>query len=1021
MNGPSSSSISSLPDDPTVAVAGPREADSHVLLAALPELATAPVGSRAVDGLWLFDTALAALSAALLMQRSGAHAVAVHLGECYATADGPRPIDSVSALLRALAGSAAPGQILISEASFEALADDLPNDAAWVSTLSWRAHGRYLLDGQGEAVAVIEVLSDRSAGPSQPSESSGLHRLADEGLIPGWRAAVGQEVPLRRGWRLLQRLGVGGFGEAWLGSHVESGERRVFKFCYHETRLVSLKREVALFRMLQKGVDGHPGILPLLDWHLDSPPYFLESPHIAGGDLRQWCAGRGGVQAVPLADRLEIAAQMAEALAAAHAVGVLHKDIKPTNVLMQEHDGQLQVTLADFGVGAITEALRGEAAQMTIAGGGSRSALFGDSALLGGTPKYMAPELFEGRPSTIHADVFAFGVVLYQLAVGDLNRALGATWQEEVGSAPLRANIASLTARDPAHRRTDLAVLAGELRRLNQREAELLEAQRAAAAAARAQRRRRLLVPAVIALLLLALVLAGMLQRISQEAERANAEAARANAEATRANLEAQRANREATTASEVTEFFVDLFKIANPDESRGAAVTVREVLDTGAERVDEELAGQPRVRARLLLVISNVYRQLGLFVAAVPMAERAVAVLRAEGDTGVDLARTLNALAALHGDAGRFEQSVALAEESLALMEAAGLQDDVHYGDALSILGSVFNDMGERERAGPVLERTVAWREQHLPAGDPGIAIALNNYGFHRLQLGDYRGSAELFERSLAIRRASLGEEHSETAISWSNLSAVYRNRGELDRADEAARRAAAIWEATLGLNHPFTTVGWHNQSVLARLRGKQQEARDLSNRALAVRRAVHGEDHPWVASSLSEVAQADSALGNHAEAESAQRSVLALRIKRSGADSKDVALSRITLSDILLAAGSNADALAEASAGAAQLRQLAEAAPEDRVLRQEFAGGLFQWGWSLARNGDRDAAIPIWREALKTLQGVEGEDRLIRVIQLRARLHAALGEQESSLRLRKELDTVGFVDPLLDALEGD
>jgi len=1008
-----SNPVTPIMEDPTQLLQGERPtAPARVLLAALPAVPHLAPAERRIDAdLWLFVSAADALQAALDLQRGDRYAVAIHPSECVTGADGAHPLDSQIAVARAMLSSATRGQILISEDAYAEIADALPRETPWVDALAWRAHGRYQFEGQIEPLCVIEVSSDISSLSSPPTGSGQLRRLPDEGLIPGWRAAIGQEVPLRPGWRLLQRLGVGGFGEAWLGCHAVTREQRVFKFCYHESRLVSLKREVALFRLLQQRGQDHPGILPLIDWHLDSPPHFLESPHVAGGDLRQWCAQRGGVGQVALAVRLEIAAQMAEALAAAHAVGVLHKDIKPTNVLMDERDGKPLVRLADFGIGAITDELRGEAAQLTVAGGGNRSSLFRDSGVFGGTPKYMAPELFEGSPSTIQADVFALGVVLYQLVVGDLARALGNTWSDDVSSEPVRANIASLNARLPSQRRTDLVALAAELREVPQREAALAQARKEAAQAERMRRLRRWLVPAFVGVLGLAIVLAGMLQKISEEATRANAEAARAN-------LEADRANREAATAEEVTEFFVDLFKIANPDESRGAAVTVREVLDTGAERVDEELADQPRVRARLLHVIGNVYRQLGLLSAALPMAERGVMVMRNEAEPGIDLARALNQLAAMQADAGRYTDAVALLQESLASIEAAGLQEDSHYGDALSILGSVYNDMGERALAGPVLERTVAWREKHLPPGDSGIAIALNNYGFHRLQIGDYRGSADLFERSLTIRRAALGEDHSETAISWSNLSAVYRTRGELDRADDASQRAAKIWETTLGSNHPFTSVGWHNLAVLARLRGKFEVARDESIRALAVRRANYGEDHPWVAATLSELAQAESALGQHAEAEANQRAVLALRIKRSGADSKDAALSRVTLSEILLAADQPAAAREEAEAGAKRLRALAEASPDDRVLRQDVASSLFQWGLSLARTGEQDQAIPIWREALALLEGIEGDDRLIRVIQLRARLNAALGQREIAATLREALNTAGYADPLLDRL---
>jgi serine/threonine protein kinase len=993
------------PEEATVPV--PGQAGRHctrILLAANPASAAPPLAdARDGDDLWLFESVTEALEAALALQDSGRQGIAVHRGGCLEGADGVRPLGASAALARALAALAAPAQILVSEPGFEALAQDLPADAPWVSTLEWRAHGRYRVQGEAQDLGIVEVSAGPRPDSQPPADSDRVVRLPDDGLIPGWRAAVGQRVPLRPDWRLLRKLGAGGFGEAWLGRHAGSGEQRVFKFCYHASRLTSLKREVTLFRLLQKGIGGD-GFVPVLDWHLDSAPYFLETAYVSGGDLRQWCAARGGVSALPFDQRINIAAQMAEALAAAHAIGVLHKDIKPSNVLVEDAAQGPRVRLCDFGVGAVTETLRAEAAEMTVAGGGSRSALFGGTALIGGTPMYMAPELFEGRPPTIHGDAYALGVVLYQLAVGDFGRALGAGWEDDIEGEPLRSDIASLVARDPAQRRSDLAALAIDLRRLGEREAQRVALMEAESRAARSRRLRRLLLPAFAAVTLLALVLAAMLQRISEEAARANAEA--------------ERANLEAASAREVTDFFVGLFRIANPDESRGAAVTVREVLDRGAERVDQELAGQPQVRARLLNVIGNVYRQLGLFRDAVPMIERAVAVETESGAEPINRAGTLNRLAALYGDSGQFERAVEVAEASLAIMEQAGLDTDKHYGDALSILGSVLNDIGDRARAGPVLERTLAWRQQHLDPESGAVAVSLNNLGFHRLQIGDYAGAADLFERALKIRRTTLGEEHSETAISWNNIASVQRLRGHLDQAEEGARRATAIWEGSLGPEHPFTTVGWHNLGSIARLRGELGQARDHLERSLAVRRATLDGDHPWLATGMLELAPTLSALGETERALALAHEALELRLRRGGEDDKDTALARVRLAEILLESGQLEAALDQATRGLAPLRALHEADSEDSGLRQDLAHALFVGGWALAQDGGWSEAERLWHEGLALIDGVQGQDRLARVDQLRARLHALLGDTDQAGLYRQRMESGGQRDALLERL---
>jgi hypothetical protein len=122
-------------------------------------------------------------------------------------------------------------------------------------------------------------------------------------------------------WVLEQKLGEGGFGEVWLGRHQNLKERRVFKFCFRADRVRSLKREMTLFRVLKERVGDHPNIVRLLEVNFDEPPYYLETDHVEGQDLKAWCEQQGGAEKVPLAARLEIVAQIADALQSAHDAG----------------------------------------------------------------------------------------------------------------------------------------------------------------------------------------------------------------------------------------------------------------------------------------------------------------------------------------------------------------------------------------------------------------------------------------------------------------------------------------------------------------------------------------------------------------------------------------------------------------------------------------------------------------------------------------------------------------------------
>src|SRR5207249_4871620 len=168
-----------------------------------------------------------------------------------------------------------------------------------------------------------------------PSDAQKAQRqiAPDTEPVLGWRPALEQVVP-RTKWILEKKLGEGAFGEVWLGRHEILEERRVFKFCFRADRVRSLKREVTLFRILKERVGQHPNIVGIQEVFFDEPPFYIVMDYAEGQDLKTWSAERGGVASAPLAIRLEIVAQVADALHAAHEAGVIHRDVKPSNILI---------------------------------------------------------------------------------------------------------------------------------------------------------------------------------------------------------------------------------------------------------------------------------------------------------------------------------------------------------------------------------------------------------------------------------------------------------------------------------------------------------------------------------------------------------------------------------------------------------------------------------------------------------------------------------------------------------------
>ncbi|MEM9556407.1 MAG: winged helix-turn-helix domain-containing protein [Acidobacteriota bacterium] len=409
--------------------------------------------------------------------------------------------------LDALLEIALPGQTLVTRAAF-----DLARRAAGedLEGLRWLAHGAYSLPGDDPPIELFEV-GDERAPLRPPHDTDQVRRAAGDDTIVGWRPGPDVALPQRPNWRLIDKLGEGSFGEVWLTEHAKTKTRRVFKFCFEVGRLRALQREVTLFRVLKETLGNRDDIVRLIDWDFEQPPYFVEMEHTNAGSLRDWAASNGGIARVPLTQRLELVAQAAEALAAAHSVGVLHQDVKPSNLLVQvdasverpgddadESPGAPRIRLADFGIGRLLDHGSLDDAGITRLGftGGGTTESSGSTSF--GTRLYMAPEMLEGRAASTEADVFALGVVLYQVVVGDLERAVATGWERGIDDAVLCDDIAACVDVSP-RRRPSAADLARRLRELEnrraeraRRERERAQAERDRAELAAAQRRRRL-------------------------------------------------------------------------------------------------------------------------------------------------------------------------------------------------------------------------------------------------------------------------------------------------------------------------------------------------------------------------------------------------------------------------------------------------------------------------------------------------------------------------------------------------
>jgi tRNA A-37 threonylcarbamoyl transferase component Bud32/tetratricopeptide (TPR) repeat protein len=402
-------------------------------------------------------------------------------------------------------------------------------EIASVGALSWLNHGPYLMKGVEEPMEICEVGEVGASVLARPpdSEKARRHVSAESEPVLGWRPAVGQVVP-NTGWVLERELAAGGFGEVWLGRHEKLKERRVFKFCFHADRVRSLKREVTLFRLLKER-GNHPNIVGIQDVFFDEPPFYIMMDYADGEDLSRWAKKQGGLDKVPLEARLEIVAQMADALQAAHEAGIIHRDVKPSNIIVcGSHPGNLQFKLTGFGIGKVVskDVLSGvtqEGFTQTMSGTSDK-----------GTHIYMAPELLAGKPASTRSDIYSLGVVLYQLLAGDLTRPPTMDWGRDIESPLLKEDLSKCLAGNPRERFAAAQELAQRLRTLPERQLELSRREAEIAAKVKAAHRKGVMRATAVAsgviLLIAALAFWGLRQSIvvRQQRDLADIESLRA-------------------------------------------------------------------------------------------------------------------------------------------------------------------------------------------------------------------------------------------------------------------------------------------------------------------------------------------------------------------------------------------------------------------------------------------------------------------------------------------------------------
>lgn len=804
---------------------------------------------------------------------------------------------------------------------------------------------------------VLEAM--RAEKPHLVAQIQGLlaaDQSNDDGLLEQPATTLSELTPVRVGrYTITRRIGEGGMGTVYEAN------------CSHPSGTFAIKiirAGLATDRVLRRfesesgalSLLDHPGIVKICEAGVCQTEYpdgsraerpFLAMELIDGPDLLAYA------QQARLDERARLAlfAGVCDAVHHAHQRGVIHRDLKPANILVHS-DGQPKVL--DFGVAA-------------LANPGRHVTTLTRTGQLIGTPAYMSPE--QSRPGIrvpdVRSDVFSLGVILHELLTGVLPPSIarlnsdGRAEDRVAPNLPPQAHAAITPSRDvqtimakavdpdPGHRYQSAALLADDLRRFI--DGEPIEARPASTIerAVRFARGNRTVVGAVAAAFVALLVGGSVAVYQAIEALRlARLEAA------ARVNAVAARDEANATLA-----FLTNMLSAADTD-SYGRNVTVRELLDHVAGKVEEEWKDKPLVAAAIEDALGRTYVSLGEFSIARDHLEVAYAIrskrLSADDPLLADSSSSLGTVLTTLGEHDRaatlltraveirsrvlgpshpltFAAMGGLASSLVGLQkfdEAERLYQQIVAGAPIenadeaslrnrSAYAVLLTRLGKTEAADAIYKQVLP--RQELLLGPDSMSVMLTRRGAAGVAraLG-HMDEAERLMRSIVDRQDRvLGPDHPESLGNLHDLSILYLNIGRPDAAKEMLARVVAGAERSLGPEHRNTLKARFLTAQAIAMKGDTPSARTLAAQVLAQQRASLGERTIDVADSLQLLGAIEMSAERYEEAQRRFAESIAIFTSILPEHDQTVAAVRSRHGESLLKLGRHEEALAELTAG--------------------------------------------------------------------------------------------------------
>lgn len=678
-------------------------------------------------------------------------------------------------------------------------------------------------------------------------------------------AANGQPPATMGPFRLMQRIGAGGMGEVYLAERTggDFSQRVALKLL--DAGASSAARLAARERRILAALT-HPNITAFVDAGIQHGHAWLAMEHVEGEPLLAWC----DAQALDLAARVRLFDQICAAVAYAHSQLVVHRDLKPSNVLVTAAG---TVKLLDFGIALALDADNG----LTPA-----TRVF--------TPEYAAPEQLRGEHVSTATDVYALGLMLFELVAGKrlptVQRESGSEWTAtelaRYASTPvlspdrathadprivvraLRGDLGRILVHalmpDPARRYASVTLLRDDLRRWLGHRPLSIARPGFGYVAARFVRRNRAAV-AIAAVAVVALLASSALALWQAHAK----------------TVEAARALSLANRAIAMREFLTNVLDQANPDKNGGKPITPRQLIEKGERQLDR-FKDKPAVLADVLTTMGKLDIGNGDYAGAQRLLGRAENLLSSPRVPDDVRSHVLAGLAELDVGNGRYAEAVAHARQSLALLKSLPDPDPQLVASAHMHIAQSLDGLGDARKTEAFLHASLA--EDRARVGDKNTSVAEQwlLLGWTLRTLGRYDEALSASHHGLEDYRAVYGDDGFEVGHAWHELSLVQRAANDLRGAEASSREALRIYRRVIGPDHARTIHAESDLLGLIEMQGRVAEALPqrialirhagrpglVRSREIAVYQEMIGDDY--------------AQLGRFSEAEAALRKSLAL-----------------------------------------------------------------------------------------------------------------------------------------------